>query len=404
MADKRVLSGVRPTGRAHLGNLAGAFFNWVKIQDSGKYETFYCVVDWHLLTTDHACPEVIRPNTLELMRDWLAVGLSPEKSVLFLQSAVPEHAELHILFSMLVSLSRALRLPTFKEHLEDVRGSVVRDKLRAGTEDVSEVLRQLRNRVARELTEFMLSGPDRSSIQQKVLSELSLITDRAVDLLASTASTVDLSDAPGFDAVSYGFLGYPVLQAADIAIYRAHAVPVGDDQVPHVEFTREVVRRFNSAYGEVFPEPEALLTHAPRILGSDGRKMSKRYDNGIYLADEPEVLEKKLSGFFTDPSRIRKSDPGHPEQCPVFILIRAFLPEMAKEVKPACEAGELGCVECKKRAAAGLNEFLAPFRQKRSTFTEDYLVDVLRDGSARARQEAGETMALVRRAMKMDWL
>ncbi len=179
---------------------------------------------------------------------------------------------------------------------------------------------------------------------------------------------------------------------------------MGEDQVPHIEFTRDIVRRFNAVYSQVFPEPEALLTPVPRILGSDRRKMSKRYDNGIYLADPPDVLEKKLMGFYTDPSRIRKSDPGHPDDCPVFLLIKAFLPDRADEVKPACEQGELGCVECKRKAAAGLNEFLEPLRERRASFGEDYLLDVLREGSRKARAEAQKTMALVRKAMKMDWL
>lgn len=402
--NKRVLSGTRPTGKAHLGNLAGAFFNWARIQDSGEYETFYCVVDWHSLTTDHAETETLRPNTLEMVRDWLAVGLSPEKSVLFLQSAVPEHAELHLLFSMLVSLSKALRVPTFKEHLEDIRTEKMKDKLRTETGDVSKLLMSIRSEVTENLADFITGRPDPDTVRQKLSSELSRLTDRASDVLAKSFADIDFLDVPGFEAISCGFLEYPVLQAADIAIYRAHAVPVGEDQVPHIEFTREVVRRFNATYGKVFPEPGALLTPVPRILGADRRKMSKRYDNGIYLADPPEVLERKLMGFYTDPSRIRKNDPGHPEDCPVFLLIKAFLPERAEEVKPACERGELGCVECKREAAAGLNEFLAPFRERRSSFKEDYLLDVLRDGSKRARKEAEKTMALVRKAMKMDWL
>lgn len=401
---KRVLSGTRPTGKAHLGNLAGAFFNWVRIQDSGEYETFYCVVDWHSLTTDYAETETLRPNTLEMVRDWLAVGLSPEKSTLFLQSAVPEHAELHLLFSMLVSLSKALRVPTFKEHLEDIRAEKMKDRLRTETGDVSEILMGMRSEVAENLADFIASKPDPEIVRQKISSELSRLTDRASDVLAKSVADVDFSNVPGFEAISCGFLEYPVLQAADIAIYRAHAVPVGEDQVPHIEFTREVVRRFNSTYGQVFPEPEALLTPVPRILGADRRKMSKRYDNGIYLADPPEVLEKKLMKFFTDPARIRKNDPGHPDDCPVFLLIRAFLPEKAEEVKPACERGELGCVECKKNAARGLNGFLAPFRERRASFKEDYLLDVLREGSKKARAEAQKTMALVREAMRMDWL
>ncbi len=399
-----MLSGTRPTGKAHLGNLAGAFLNWVKLQDSGEYKTFYFVADWHLLTTEPENSGVIKQNSIELVKDWLAVGLDPDKSVLFLQSAVIEHAELHLIFSMLVSLSRALRVPTFKEHLQDVRAGVVKDKARTSTSDIADRLKKLRTAASKNITDFVLSNPQKSTVFQKISSELSALTDKAGELIAASAGEIDFSDAPGFEAVSYGFLGYPVLQAADIAIYRPHGVPVGQDQLPHIELTREIVRRFNSMYGQVFPEPEALLTEVPKVLGSDRRKMSKRYNNGIYIADEPNEVEAKLKKFFTDPARIRKTDPGHPEECPVFTLIKAFLPDMAPEVSQGCRAGKLGCVECKARAAKGLNEFLEPMRERRKSLDEEAVVDILRRGSDQARKAAQETMAAVRKAVGTTWL
>ena len=243
----RILSGMRPTGKLHLGNLVGALQNWVKLQD--EYESFHFVADWHMLTTDYADPSGVRENTWEIVADWLAAGLDPKKATFFVQSRLPEHAELHLLFSMVTPLGWLERVPTYKEQLEN-------------------------------------------------------ITDR--------------------DIHTYGFLGYPLLQAADILMYKADAVPVGEDQVPHVELTREVARRFNQFYGPVFPEPEALLTPSPRLPGTDGRKMSKSYNNAIFLTDPAELVSKKLATMVTDPARKRRTDPGNPDICPVFDLHKIF--------------------------------------------------------------------------------
>ena len=254
MKRPRILSGMRPTGALHLGNYMGALDNWVGLQD--RYECFFSVVDWHSLTTDYANPGDVRENVIEVATDWLAAGLDPERSTLFIQSLVPQHAELHLLLSMIVPVPWLERVPTYKEQQQNLEGK-------------------------------------------------------------------DLS--------TYGFLGYPVLQTADIIVYKADAVPVGEDQAPHIELAREIVRRFNHLYGEVFPEPQTLLTEAKRIPGTDGRKMSKSYGNAIYLKDDPETLKQKLRPMLTDPARKRRTDPGDPDKCPVFDLHRAFSPEATRE-------------------------------------------------------------------------
>ncbi|MFQ5520257.1 MAG: tryptophan--tRNA ligase, partial [Candidatus Methylomirabilia bacterium] len=242
----RVLSGMRPTGKLHLGNYLGALDNWVKLQDT--FDCFYFVANWHALTTEHARTEEIPGNTIEMTADWLGAGLDPERSTLFVQSLVPEHAELQLLLSMVTPVAWLERVPTYKEMMEQL----------------------------------------------------------------------------GITVPSHGLLGYPLLQAADIVIYKATRVPVGVDQLPHIELTREIARRFNNTFGPVFPEPAALLTEIPKVPGTDGRKMSKSYDNCIYLADPPEVITPKIRTMMTDPARKRRSDPGNPEICPVFDLHKIF--------------------------------------------------------------------------------
>jgi tryptophanyl-tRNA synthetase len=324
----RILSGMRPTGPLHLGNLMGALDNWVRLQD--EYACFYAIVDWHSLTTDYADPGAIRANVLEVASDWLAAGLDPERSTLFVQSLVPQHAELHLLLSMITPVPWLERVPTYKE-------------------------------------------------QQQQL------TDR------------DLS--------TYGFLGYPLLQTADIVVYKADAVPVGEDQAPHVELTREIVRRFNHLYGPVFPEPKTLLTQAKRIPGTDGRKMSKSYDNAIDIKDPPEVVREKIRPMVTDPARKRRSDPGDPDVCPVFDLHEAFSPPASREWAAAgCRTAGIGCLDCKGRLVDHMLERLAPIQERRQEFAArpDTLRDVLREGSTRARAEAEATMEEVRASMKLD--
>jgi tryptophanyl-tRNA synthetase len=328
---KRVLSGMRPTGKLHLGNYVGALENWVRMQD--QYQCFFCVVDWHALTTDYADTSRVKENSLEVALDWLAAGLDPEKSVLFIQSHVPAHAELHLLLSMITPLGWLERVPTYKEQRENIR-----DK----------------------------------------------------------------------DLGTYGFLGYPVLQAADILMYKADVVPVGEDQVAHVELTREIARRFNGFYGkraDVFPEPQSLLTPAPKLPGTDGRKMSKSYGNTILLADPEPVVRQKLKTMVTDPARVRRSDPGNPDVCPVGDLHKIFSDRATMDkVNAGCRSAGIGCIECKSWAADGLVRLLNPMQERRKKFEENPWLawDILEAGSERARRVAAETMNGVRDAMGMS--
>jgi tryptophanyl-tRNA synthetase len=328
---KRVLSGMRPTGKLHLGNYVGALANWVRMQD--EYECFFCVVDWHALTTDYADTSHVKENSLEVALDWLAAGLDPEKSVIFIQSHVPAHAELHLLLSMITPLGWLERVPTYKEQRENIK-----DK----------------------------------------------------------------------DLGTYGFLGYPVLQAADILMYKADVVPVGEDQVAHVELTREIVRRFNGFYGkrrDVFPEPQALLTRAPKLPGTDGRKMSKSYDNAILLTDPEPVIRQKLKTMVTDPARVRRSDPGNPDVCPVGDLHKIFSDRATMDkVNAGCRSAGIGCIECKSWAADALVQLLSPMQERRRKFEENPRLawDILEGGSQRARKVAAETMDGVRDAMGMS--
>jgi tryptophanyl-tRNA synthetase len=325
----RVLSGMRPTGPLHLGNWMGALENWIRLQD--EYECFYCIVDWHSLTTDYADPSAVRQNILEVAIDWLAAGLDPARCTLFVQSLVPEHAELHLLLSMITPVSWLERVPTYKEQQQQ--------------------------------------------IQEKDLS-------------------------------TYGFLGYPLLQTADIVVYKADAVPVGEDQAAHVELTREVVRRFNHLYGPVFPEPKTLHTEAKRIPGTDGRKMSKSYGNAVYLKDDPDTVRAKIKPMLTDPRRKRRTDPGEPNDCPVFDLHKAFSTKETQEWAAAgCRSAGIGCIECKGRLADHVIERMAGIRERRAEYAArpDTVWDVLRDGSRRAREVAGATMQDVRQAMKLRY-
>lgn len=322
---------MRPTGRLHVGNLVGALENWVKLQDS--YDSYHFVADWHMLTTDYASVEGLQQNILDMVTDWLAVGLDPAKAVFFVQSRLPEHAELHLLFSMFAPIGWLERVPSYKEQQENLR-------------------------------------------------------DRELQ--------------------TYGFLGYPVLQAADILMYKADAVPVGEDQAPHVELTREIARRFNHLYAPhhtgILPEPQVLLTPSPRLPGTDGRKMSKSYGNAINISDPPEVVSKKVAGMMTDPARKRRTDPGNPDVCPVFDFHKIFSPpEVVERVNRECRTAEIGCVECKKLMATYLNQRLDPIRERRSKLEREpqRVWDILDEGTAKARLVAQATMTEVRSAMNL---
>lgn len=335
LGRRRIVSGSRPTGRLHLGHLLGALTNWARLQDEA--ECFFFVADWHALTTGYEDTAGIRPSTHDMVLDWLAIGLDPEKVVLFVQSAVKEHAELHLLLSMIVPTPWLLRNPTVKEQ-------------------------------ARELG--LISGEEDSDMGQ----------------------------------LNYGLLGYPVLQAADILLYRATGVPVGIDQVPHLELTREVARRFNRLYATVFPEPEALLTETPKIPGVDGRKMSKSYHNAVFLNEPTAEIEVKLKRMATDPRRVRRTDPGDPADCPAFNLHRIYCtPDEIAYVTRGCRTAGIGCVECKSVMIAHVRAQLAPINERRAALEQrpGLIDEILAAGNHRARVEAARTMAAVREAMKL---
>lgn len=324
---KRILSGMRPTGPLHLGNLHGALNNWVHMQN--EYDCFFFIADWHALTSDYENTSAIPGHIKNMMIDWLSVGLAPEKSTLFVQSTIKEHAELFLLLSMITPVPWLERNPTYKDQI------------------------------------VQLSNKDLST---------------------------------------FGFLGYPVLQAADIIIYKANGVPVGIDQVPHVEITREIARRFNYLYGNVFPEPEAILTETPKILGTDRRKMSKSYQNAIYIADNEDTILKTVSGMITDPGRARKTDPGNPDICNVFEFHKLYTDkETVSQVEKDCRAAEIGCVDCKKIMAKNLTEALLPIREKRIHFESnpDLVEDIIREGNTKAGKVAIQTMNQVRSAMNI---
>ena len=381
----RILSGMRPSGKLHLGNLVGALQNWVKLQD--EYDSFHFVADWHMLTTGYENTLDLRQDTWEMVTDWLACGLDPAKATFFVQSRLPEHAELHLLFSMVTPLSWLERVPTYKEQLDNIRDH---------------------------------------------------------------------------DINTYGFLGYPLLQAADILMYKPRYVPVGEDQIPHVELTREVARRFNQAFSKLhlkkrseqewiawgtgirnlahppagkaeqfildnyhrasldvradylnrdvgtldplFPEPDVLLTSSPRLPGSDGRKMSKSYNNAIFLTDGPEVISKKLAVYMTDPARKRRTDPGDPDVCPVFDLHKIFSGgDLVSRINSECRTAAIGCVECKRLAAQNVNAFLAPIQERRKPYEQkpELVWNILEDGTKKAREVAQKTMAEVRHAVNL---
>src|ERR1039457_2912832 len=353
----RVLSGMRPTGKLHLGNYAGALRNWVGLQD--QYDCFFFIADWHALTTDYADTRSVKQNSLEVMIDYLAAGLDPERSTLFIQSHVLQHAELHLLFSMITPLGWLERVPSYKEQRENLK-----DK----------------------------------------------------------------------DLGTYGFLGYPLLQSADILLYKPNFVPVGEDQVPHVELTREVARRFNQFYPRgrhlidyseplrpdspysfptkerphpthgmfVFPEPQPLLTPSPKLPGTDGRKMSKSYGNTILLSEPEPVVRQKLKTMVTDPARVRRTDKGDPDKCPVGDLHKVFSsPETMAKVYEGCRSAGIGCIECKSWAADALVKILEPIQQRRAATTEKQATEILEAGSLRAAARAEQTMIEVRNAMQM---
>jgi tryptophanyl-tRNA synthetase len=327
MIKKRILSGMRPTGKLHLGHLVGALANWTKLQD--EYDCFFMVADWHALMSEYENPDLLKANMLDNVIDWLSCGIDPEKSTIFIQSQVPEHLELYFILSLITPLGLLERCPTYKEQLREV--------------------------VNRDLS-------------------------------------------------TYAFLGYPVLQAADILLYKADSVPVGEDQLPHLELCRQIVRKFNHLYKTTcFVEPRALLTQTTRLLGLDGRKMSKSYNNYIALTDSPEIILKKVQGMFTDPERIRVTDCGHPDKCSVFSYYAAFAPALGNQVHERCLKAMIGCTECKKELATILINLLAPIQEKRQALQKDkkQIVEILSIGRQKASLLAKKTILEARELLKI---
>jgi tryptophanyl-tRNA synthetase len=320
---------MRPTGKLHLGNLHGALTNWVELQNKGDYDCFYFVADWHALTSEYNDTGLIKEDTMDMVIDWLSVGLDPAKSTMFIQSSIEEHAELFLILSMITPLSWLERNPTYKE------------------------------------------------------------------------MKMELADR---DLSTFGFLGYPVLQAADIIMYKANGVPVGVDQLPHIELTREIARRFNFLYKEVFPIPEPLLTNVPKLLGIDGQKMSKSYENSIYLTDRENVLKEKVGAMFTDPQRMRKSDPGRPEICNVFAFHQIYSPSSdVDEISMECKKAEIGCVECKKRLVVRISERMKPIHDRQNYYKSHLkeVREIIVEGNVKAGNIARMTMEEVREAVRI---
>lgn len=327
MERKRIVSGMRPTGRLHLGHVHGALNNWRSLQED--YQCFYFIADWHALTSEYEHPEIIKESINDILIDWIAIGLNPEESVIFVQSGIKEHAELHLILSMISPLSWLERNPTYKEQLKEV-------------------------------------------------AQRNLYT--------------------------YGFLGYPVLQAADILMYKAHGVPVGEDQSAHLELTREIARRFNHFYSNVFPLPETLLTPEAKILGTDRRKMSNSYDNAIFISDSEEIVTTTVADMITDPQRARRPDPGRPDFCNVFTFHELYTDkEKVKEIDEGCRSASIGCVECKQMMASSLNEALEPLREKRKELEANprIIENIIDEGNKKARKIARDTMEEVREVVKI---
>ena len=381
---KVILSGNRPTGRLHIGHLFGVLGNWAQLQS--EYDTYFEVADWHALTTRYQDTASMKKDIEDMVIDWLSAGISPEKSVIFVQSHIKEHAELHILFSMLVSLSRLLRNPTLKEYVAE------KQTLKLKTE------KKTLNKIAENITQKVFSEGEKreevlkGKIKEHILSELQGIFSQDTEI-------------PYGEIVNYGFLGYPVLQAADILIYRAHVVPIGKDQLPHLELTREIARRFNFLYGEVFPIPEPVLNEFAKVPGTDGRKMSKSYNNTILIGEDTKDLKKKIMSAYTDPKKIKKNDPGHPDTCPIFHYHMIFNKENSDMIKEECIKGIRGCVQCKKEVFEKIDAFMEPYREKRYELEEkrELIWDIIKEGDKKAREKTKETMELVREKMKIDY-
>ena len=393
----RIVSGMRPTGQLHIGHYFGVIENWKKLQE--EHETFFFIADWHALTTAYKNVEALKSNVEEVMIDWIALGLDPEKSTLFIQSKVKEHAELHLLFSMITPKSWLEWNPTYK----DMKFNLLRLQ-----EVVDQFKERLKDPVLKIVEDLPYEVVEKEKFIERLLEDLSETLLGALiegEIEPELLKKLNVSKREFYETDTYGFLGYPVLQASDILIYKGEGVPVGEDQLPHVELTREIARRFNRLYGEIFPEPKALLTETPKLPGTDGRKMSKSYNNAIFFSDTKEEVQRKVMKMFTDPQKLRKNDPGRPEVCPVFSYHRIFSSEEAKvlQIEKDCKSGTLGCVQCKSMLLEDLEGFLDPIRERRIQVKEKIgeVKEIFLEGSRRAREIAKETMEKVRELMNL---
>ncbi len=392
MTGKReiVVSGMRPTGRLHLGNYWGALKNWIALSEA--HACYFFVADWHMLTTGYEDTSKLKENSREMVLDWLAAGLDPKKCVIFKQSDVPEHAELALMLGMVTPISILENNPTWKEQIQEL----AKTKLTKAVEEKSKSIKKAHPSLADDTDEKFV--------------------DVAYEALSANANIAEqmekqFQETGGYELRTHGFMGYPILQAADILVYGGTRVPVGQDQLPHLELSREIARRFNNVFGPVLAEPQPLLTPTPKIPGLDGRKMSKSYDNAINLNETEESLKRKVMAAYTDPTKIRADSPGHPEPCPenppgcsVFALHKlyadkAFVARRGEE----CRAGKIGCVACKKDLLSEMEPAYADFRRSREALeTQPLFVDrILSEGAERARAVAQNTMVKVRRAMRI---
>ncbi len=378
-----VFSGMRPTGRLHLGNYFGALKNWVDLQN--KYSCYFCVVDWHGLTTGYADTSKLQENIREMVLDWLAAGLDPSKCVIFKQSDVSEHAELALLLGMTTPLSWLENNPTWKEQLQELaktKETTLKEKLK-------------------EVQERAFQGH----------YERNPLPPSGGPVVSWLSRGEKIEQSPNEHLRTFGFLGYPVLQAADILLYNASVVPVGQDQLPHIELAREIVRRFNGFFPGTFVEPKALTTQSPKIPGTDGRKMSKSYDNTIQLLETEDALKTKIQSLYTDPTRIKATDPGHPEPCAenppgcaAFSLHKIYAPkDFIEQRKKDCIAGKVGCVACKKDLLVEMTRPFAEFRERRNQLCSNpkTVSEILESGKKKAKTAASLAMDRVRRAMNL---
>ena len=412
----RIVSGMRPTGKLHLGHYFGVLKNWLKLQNDN--ECFFFIADWHALTNKYKETDTLKENIKEMIIDWLSVGLNPKKNTLFIQSQVKQHSELALLFSMITPKSWLELNPSYKDLKFNLYYQYLRDFLlgknikvlqtpppKSLDEALNEARGKQKNKIFDEYLRELFSRAfyNQKGIDFKGLKENLILLGINKKIVEEALNNLENGDI-GKDIDTVGFLSYPVLQSADILIYKADAVPVGEDQLPHIELTREIARRFNNLYGKTFPEPKHILTEEAKLLGIDGRKMSKSYNNAIYLSEDSKSVEQKVLMMKTDPQRVKKTDPGNPNVCIVYSYHKLFTgKEIIQDIDTKCRRAEIGCVDCKKILAKNINQFLEPINDNREKIKKnlDEYIDIFKEGCQKASEEAEKTMEEVRKNMKL---